>query len=182
VVSRARILKRSSSISLSPTASDPDPKNDDCADFECAVSHMQWDYTSSTSLQTLRPSSSCSTSSESECIYTSLFSPHSPQLLGSTSSSGRFTLYDLRLSISPTALDIQTHEPETLTFDWNKYQPDVIATGGVDGSIRVWDLRMIRVDEKTVRDGGVRVNRVIPRGNGMVRELRGHRFAVKRVQ
>ena len=36
---------------------------------------------------------------------------------------------------------IKTHVPEALTCDWSKYDRNAIATGGVDGHIKGWDLR-----------------------------------------
>lgn len=67
-------------------------------------------------------------------------------------------------------LDAATNEAETLTFDWNKYQPDLIATGGTDAMVKIWDLRWLGTGEASQ----ARLGQV----NGM----RGHKFAVKRVQ
>lgn len=33
------------------------------------------------------------------------------------------------------------HATEVLACDWSKYDKNIIATGGVDGRIRAWDLR-----------------------------------------
>lgn len=50
---------------------------------------------------------------------------------------------------------------ESLTHDWNKYRPDIIATGGVDTIIRTFDLRQPR--------------------NGPLAMLKGHEYAVRRL-
>jgi len=70
------------------------------------------------------------------------------------------------------ALTIQAHATEVLSFDWNKYQPYVLATGSVDKMIKVWDCRMV----KTGAALGPQV------GGTKVGELRGHDYAVRKVQ
>ena len=70
------------------------------------------------------------------------------------------------------ALTIQAHATEVLSFDWNKYQPYVLATGSVDTMIRVWDCRMVKSGAAT----GPQV------GGTNLRELRGHEYAVRKVQ
>lgn len=36
---------------------------------------------------------------------------------------------------------LAAHESEVLACDWSKYDRNIVATGGVDGRIRAWDLR-----------------------------------------
>lgn len=36
---------------------------------------------------------------------------------------------------------LAAHASEVLACDWSKYDRNVVATGGVDGRIRAWDLR-----------------------------------------
>ena len=36
---------------------------------------------------------------------------------------------------------LTAHASEVLTCDWSKYDRNIIASGGVDGRIRAWDLR-----------------------------------------
>lgn len=86
-------------------------------------------------------------------------------------------MFDLRAPSHlphPTApaLTIQAHATEVLTFDWNKYQPYVLATGSVDKLIKVWDCRMVKSGVAT----GPQV------GGTNLRELRGHEYAVRKVQ
>lgn len=36
---------------------------------------------------------------------------------------------------------VRAHDMEVLTLDWNKYMENVVFTGSVDRSIKMWDLR-----------------------------------------
>lgn len=38
-------------------------------------------------------------------------------------------------------LSLQAHDAEVLTCSWNKYDQNILATGGSDGLIRGWDIR-----------------------------------------
>jgi peroxin-7 len=69
---------------------------------------------------------------------------------------------------------VQAHDPECLDVDWNKYDDHMLATGGVDGVVRVWDRR--KMVAPVYRAG--RVNEV----TACAKEILGHRFAVKRVR
>ncbi len=40
------------------------------------------------------------------------------------------------------SLAIQAHPTEVLSLDWNKYAPHLIATGSVDKTLKIHDLRM----------------------------------------
>jgi len=53
------------------------------------------------------------------------------------------------------------HPTEILTLDWNKYQDNILFSGSVDKSIKMWDLR--RPDQP-------------------ITELHGHRYAVRRIR
>jgi peroxin-7 len=54
----------------------------------------------------------------------------------------------------------QASPEEVLSCDWNKYDMGLIATGGKDRVVKVWDIRT----------------------GGCVEKLKGHGLAVKRVQ
>jgi peroxin-7 len=65
-----------------------------------------------------------------------------------------------------TASPVRSSRPafeksEALTHDWNKYRSNVIATAGVDGIIRTFDLRNP--------------------GAGPIALLRGHEYAIRRL-
>ncbi|RPB22774.1 WD40 repeat-like protein [Terfezia boudieri ATCC MYA-4762] len=108
------------------------------------------------------------------CTYSSAFSPHSTHLVSCVSSDSFLRIFDLRIPQAtplppstaqpvPAKPAIQIHVPgnaELLTHDWNKYRPEVLATGGVDKVIRVFDVRG---------------------ATGSVSELRGHEYAIRKV-
>ncbi|GMM32781.1 Pex7 protein [Saccharomycopsis crataegensis] len=78
-----------------------------------------------------------------QCVYQAKVSPHAPNLIASVNASSRLQLWDVR-SARPLQMDILCHNGlEALGLDWNKYRSTVLATSGVDKTIRVWDLRMI---------------------------------------
>ncbi|KAL7273461.1 peroxisomal targeting signal 2 receptor [Rhizina undulata] len=98
------------------------------------------------------------------CTYSTSLSPHIPHLLSTVSSDSYLRVFDLRIpnAQKPTILlPVSPQAPaEILTHDWNKYRPDVIATGGVDRIIRTFDLR----------------NPAAP-----VTEMIGHEYAIRRL-
>lgn len=113
------------------------------------------------------------------CVYSAQFSPHHPDILTSVSRDSHLRVFDLRTPASAQnhmTLAIPIHAPpkisppgftppsagptECLTHDWNKYRDSVIATAGVDGIIRTFDLRM---------------------PSGPVNFLPGHQYAVRKL-
>ena len=71
------------------------------------------------------------------------------------------------------ALTVPASPTEILSLDWNKYRPWVIATGGVDRAVKVWDCRMVKI-------GG-------DAGQGQMgapceTQLLGHEYAVRKIQ
>lgn len=71
--------------------------------------------------------------------------------------------------MSAAALTVPASVTEILSLDWNKYRPFVLATGGVDKTIRVWDCRMVKPGET----GQV--------GGACEMQLPGHEYAVRKV-
>lgn len=116
------------------------------------------------------------------CVYSAQFSPHHPDIVTSVSRDSHLRVFDLRQKPSAQnhlTLAIPIHAPpkaampggfsghagstqptECLTHDWNKYRDSVLATAGVDGVIRTFDLRS-------------------PSGPSNV--LPGHEYAVRRL-
>ncbi|KAI9677320.1 MAG: peroxisomal targeting signal 2 receptor [Trizodia sp. TS-e1964] len=97
------------------------------------------------------------------CTYSTAWSPHTPLVLSAVTSDSHLRLYDLRAP-SPLVLALPLHtapQPpsEALTHDWNKYREGVVAAAGVDRVVRVADTR----------------------GRGVVTEMPGHEYAVRRV-
>ncbi|KAJ9199356.1 hypothetical protein DTO164E3_4668 [Paecilomyces variotii] len=101
------------------------------------------------------------------CTYSAEWSPHSPDILSCVSSDSYVRLFDLRTPASASnhlTLQIPIHgasstlvpmgnkpgmatapaaapPSEALTHDWNKYRPSILATAGVDKTIRTFDIR-----------------------------------------
>ncbi|CEP63214.1 Pex7p LALA0_S07e05028g [Lachancea lanzarotensis] len=86
-----------------------------------------------------------SLSKNKKCIYQAQFSPHDPNTVMSCSGNSYVTLFDLRQPPVSNQYSFLAHGGmETLTCDFNKYRPSIVATGGVDNMIKIWDLRMVR--------------------------------------
>ncbi|KAK5704141.1 peroxisomal targeting signal 2 receptor [Elasticomyces elasticus] len=113
------------------------------------------------------------------CVYSAQFSPHHPDIVTCVSRDSYLRVYDLRSKASAQnhmTLAIPIHAPpklpiagygqgsvgptECLTHDWNKYRDSVLATAGVDGVIRTFDLRS---------------------PSGPVNLLTGHEYAVRKL-
>jgi peroxin-7 len=114
------------------------------------------------------------------CIYQALFSPHTPQIVATCSTDGTMKIFDMRLPLStqphspaPASLVIPAHGNEILSLDWNKYRPFVLASASVDRTVKVWDCRMVKLGDTSA---GPEV------GGICERELRGHEYAVRKVQ
>lgn len=118
------------------------------------------------------------------CVYSAQFSPHAPEVITAVSRDSHLRVFDLRVPASAnnhltlaipvhaaskqsppgygsTATGAPVGPTEVLTHDWNKYRDSIIATGGVDGSIKTFDLRAP--------------------GAGPIAALSGHQYAVRRV-
>ncbi|SCU90150.1 LADA_0F02168g1_1 [Lachancea dasiensis] len=80
-----------------------------------------------------------------KCIYQAQFSPHDPNSVMGCCSNSYVTLFDLRQPSNSNQYSFLAHAGmETLACDFNKYRPYIVATGGVDNMIKIWDLRMVR--------------------------------------
>lgn len=121
------------------------------------------------------------------CVYQALFSPHQPNVLATCSTDGTLKIFDLRSQLyattgpnnftqplSAAALTVPASGTEVLSLDWNKYQPFVLASAGVDKVIKIWDCRMIKLGPGP--DNGQAV------GGICERQLPGHEYAVRKVQ
>ncbi|KZW03223.1 WD40 repeat-like protein [Exidia glandulosa HHB12029] len=135
-----------------------------------------------------RPHSLTALPAHAACVYQASWSPHTPALLASVSADGTLKLFDLRspfsalpstpapptpknsaswapppVPLAPPTMSVVAHAGEVLTLDWNKYRPMVLATGGVDRAIKVWDARNM---SRPAEEGA---------------PLLGHEYAVRRV-
>lgn len=111
-------------------------------------------------------------------MYSASFSPSQPATIASCSSDGFLKLWDTRAPTSAAPgqlatpqLALAAHPTEVLSLDWNKYHPHLIATGSVDRSVRIHDLRMA-----TASPAGPTVQ-----PNATVASLLGHEYAVRKV-
>ncbi|GAA6013417.1 hypothetical protein JCM11491_006070 [Sporobolomyces phaffii] len=127
----------------------------------------------------------------SACVYAAIFSPSQPSIIASCSSDGTLKLWDTRSPLppapvaSPSGANANLAQPqltvpahpnaEILSLDFNKYHPHVVATGSVDRTIRIHDLRMAAA-ASTSTSG---VPTMHP--NATVATLLGHEYAVRRV-
>lgn len=133
-----------------------------------------------------RPRSVTTLKAHMSCVYQALFSPHQPDIIATCSTDGTIKLFDLRTPayasgpasnsftnpVSAAVLTIPASGTELLSIDWNKYRPFVIASGGVDKAVKVWDCRMASTVPPTSQSvGGV-----------CEIQLPGHEYAVRKVQ
>ena len=118
------------------------------------------------------------------CTYSAQFSPHAQDILACVGSDSTVRVYDLRVGAGVVA-GFAIHGPagvgggigavgggggggggksqpsEALTLDWNKYRDSVIATAGVDRTIRTFDVRKAAA--------------------GALSEMRGHEYAIRKI-
>ncbi|THH15223.1 hypothetical protein EW146_g5222 [Bondarzewia mesenterica] len=137
-----------------------------------------------------RPRSLLTLQAHHSCIYQALFSPHHPDLISTCSTDGTVKIFDLRQpSFSPTSnsftapltaavLTVPASGGEVLALDWNKYRPMVLASGGVDKMVRVWDCRMAKVGGPM--GAGIEAGEAV--GGACETQLMGHEYAVRKVQ
>lgn len=121
-------------------------------------------------------------SQNKDCVYQTQFSPHDDSIVISSSGSSVVSLFDLRVNSQTSngsipQFNFMAHGGlEALCCDFNKYRPHIIATGGVDNRVKIWDLRMLR-------SGPMKVHG--PYGSQLVcvNELvGGHELAIRQVK
>lgn len=113
------------------------------------------------------------------CIYNATFSPHSPSTIISCNGSSHVQVWDIR-SPHPLQLDYVAHGGlEALSCDWNKYKSTIVASGGTDKSVRIWDLRMITKIDQPNSHSPMPAYHI--RGPTPLNEMLGHEFAVRKV-
>ncbi|CBZ52502.1 putative peroxisome biogenesis factor 7 [Neospora caninum Liverpool] len=96
-----------------------------------------------------------------QCVYAATFSPRRRNVVASVSADGHLRLFDLNCPLPYSAAsavdqdilgrcrgtlvcDLEAHGGcEALCLDWSKYNENEVFTGGSDGSIRLWDLRVM---------------------------------------
>ncbi|KAL6452787.1 PEX7 Peroxisomal targeting signal 2 receptor [Candida maltosa Xu316] len=105
----------------------------------------------------------------SHCVYSAKFSPHAPWQIISCSGAGKVQIWDIR-DRKPLQMEYVAHGGfECLSVAPNFYKPEVIASAGSNGSIHLWDLRLISSTPHI-------------RGPSPLNELLGHQFAVRNIK
>lgn len=51
-------------------------------------------------------------------------------------------IWDCSSPLRPS-VKINAHQAEILSCSWNQFYPFVLATGGAEGLIRIWDIRKL---------------------------------------
>lgn len=74
-------------------------------------------------------------------VYEVAVSARSPSNILSCSGDGTWKLWDLRQPQRSVATQLGHQNQIILSIDFNKHDPNLFATGGVDRSVRVWDAR-----------------------------------------
>lgn len=95
----------------------------------------------------------------SELVYCGVFSPRRGSIFASTSRDGTFRVWDVRSP--PGSPLVVAQQAELLACDWCKYDDSLLATGGTDHVVKIWDLRKLPTPAGT---------------------LVGHEYAVRRVK
>ncbi|KAI9440565.1 WD40-repeat-containing domain protein [Lactarius indigo] len=96
------------------------------------------------------------------CVYQALFSPHQPDLLATSSGDA---------PLSAPVLTVPAAPSEELALDWNKYRPLILASAGLDKTLKIWDCRMLQLGASASAVGSPCENRFY-----------GHEYAVRKVQ
>ena len=132
-----------------------------------------------------RPHSFITLQAHHACVYQALFSPHQPDLVATCSGDGTIRFFDLRSPtlastsntftspLSAAVLTVPAAPSEELALDWNKYRPLVLASAGVDKTVKIWDCRMLQLG------GGPTKNAI---GGQCEKRLSGHEYAIRKVQ
>jgi len=131
-----------------------------------------------------RPRSISTIQAHTSCVYQALWSPHQPDVLATCSTDGTLKIFDLRAPafvpgnfttpVTAAALTVPASGTEVLTLDWNKYRTFVLASGGVDKVLRVWDCRMVKLGPEAANAPGV--------GGVCESQLIGHEWAIRKLQ
>lgn len=103
--------------------------------------------------------------------------------MATCSGDGTVRIFDLRTPsfastsnaftspLSAAAFTVPAAPSEELALDWNKYRPFILASAGVDKTVKIWDCRMLQPGESTNIIGGQCENRLL-----------GHEYAIRKVQ
>ena len=71
--------------------------------------------------------------------YEAKFSPKFPAIMASVGGDGKLLLHDIKMG--KVVESVSAHNAEILCVDFNKYRDRILATGSVDRSVKIFDLR-----------------------------------------
>lgn len=74
-------------------------------------------------------------------VYEVAVTPRNPTTILSCSGDGTWKMWDLRTSARAIQTQVGHDHHIILSIDFNKHDPNVFATGGVDRNVRIWDAR-----------------------------------------
>ena len=74
-------------------------------------------------------------SAHTYCVYQALWSPRKANVFASASGDHTVRIWDTNQP-NPAMVIAPAHDGEVLSLDWNKYNENVIATAGVDRTVR----------------------------------------------
>lgn len=116
-----------------------------------------WDYQRPNSLTTMM---SPPTIPEKQAVYNAKWAPHNDFSILSSHGDSHARVWDARTGAQALTIKAVLNG-DCLCVDWNKYDPNLVATGGVDTAIKVWDLRNLQAP---------------------INDFRGHQYAVKAIK
>lgn len=70
------------------------------------------------------------------------WSPAEPTVFASASADRTVRVWDIRAKNRKSAVGIQAHEEDVNVISWNKGTDYLLVSGGDEGGLKVWDLRM----------------------------------------
>lgn len=74
-------------------------------------------------------------------VYEVAVTPRNPSTILSCSGDGTWKMWDLRASSRSVHTQVGHDHQLILSIDFNKQEPNLFATGGVDRTVRIWDAR-----------------------------------------
>ncbi|XP_031634526.1 peroxisomal targeting signal 2 receptor isoform X2 [Contarinia nasturtii] len=75
-------------------------------------------------------------------VYESKFGKKNSNIFMSASADGYLKIWDI-LQPYPISTILAHNNSEVLCCDWNEFDQNIVATGGSDNNIRLWDLRFV---------------------------------------
>lgn len=93
------------------------------------------------------------------CVYQATWHPINENLFASVSGDGVLNLWDI-VGQNKNVAAVKAHQNEILSCDFNKYREEIV-TASIDKTIKVWDLRNLKMPTNI---------------------LTGHRYPVRKVK